>query len=161
MATKGNKKLNEGIPETKDAFVLIVKTEWNAQIVDVLEAGCKKVLKAAGIKTKTMVVPGAFEVPFAIKRYYQYNFKNRADAFVALATVIRGNTPHFDYVCRGITDGVMHLNLMLDVPTVFGVLTVDNEQQAIDRIGGAHGHKGEEAATTAIKMIALNKASKK
>jgi 6,7-dimethyl-8-ribityllumazine synthase len=69
--------------------------------------------------------------------------------------VIKGDTPHFDYVCKAVTDGVVQLNLMLPVPTIFGVLTVDNQQQADDRVGGKHGHKGEEAAVTALKMIAF------
>ncbi len=159
MATKGNTVLNKGIPVVQDAFVVIVKTEWNAHIIDRLEKGCKKVLKDNGIKSKTVVVPGAFEIPFAIKTLHA-NSKQTADAFIALGTVIRGDTPHFDYVCKGITDGVMQLNLSLDVPTIFGVLTVDNEQQALERIGGLHGHKGEEAATTAIKMIALQRSIK-
>jgi 6,7-dimethyl-8-ribityllumazine synthase len=155
MATKGNKNLNEGIPTIQDAFVVIVKTEWNAHIIDKLEAGAKKVLKAAGVKTKTLVVPGAFEIPFAIRRYAESNLQE-ADAFIALGTIIRGDTPHFDYVCKAVTDGVLSLNMVLDVPTIFGVLTVDNEQQAIERIGGKHGHKGEEAGVTALKMMALN-----
>jgi 6,7-dimethyl-8-ribityllumazine synthase len=71
--------------------------------------------------------------------------------------VIRGDTPHFDYVCQAVTEGVVQLNLHLPVPTIFGVLTVDNEEQAKERIGGRHGHKGEEAAMTALKMIALKK----
>jgi 6,7-dimethyl-8-ribityllumazine synthase len=156
MATPGNIELNKGIPEIQDAFVIIVKTEWNAAIIDKLEKGCKKVLKQSGVKTKTIVVPGAFEVPFAIKAIAERS-KIPADAFIALGTVIRGDTPHFDYVCQGITDGIMQLNLTLDSPVIFGVLTVDNEQQAIERIGGKHGHKGEEAAVTAIKMIALKR----
>lgn len=156
MATKGNTALNKGIPELQDAFVVIVKTEWNAHIIDRLEKGCKKVLKASGVKTKTIVVPGAFEIPFAIKTLHA-NSRQPADAFIALGTVIRGDTPHFDYVCKGITDGIMQLNLTLNVPVIFGVLTVENEQQAEERIGGIHGHKGEEAATTAIKMIALQR----
>ena len=159
MATKGNTALNKGIPILQDAFVVIVKTEWNAHIIDRLEKGCKKVLKDNGVKTKTVVVPGAFEIPFAIRTLHT-NSKQPADAFIALGTVIRGDTPHFDYVCKGITDGVMQLNLSLDVPTIFGVLTVDNEQQAEERVGGKHGHKGEEAATTAIKMIALKRSIK-
>jgi 6,7-dimethyl-8-ribityllumazine synthase len=69
--------------------------------------------------------------------------------------VIRGDTPHFDYVCKAVTDGVTQLNLQLPVPSVFGVLTVDNEQQALERIGGKHGHKGEEAGITALKMVSL------
>ena len=156
MATQGNIELNKGIPIIKDAFVVIVKTEWNARIVDKLESGCKKILKANGVKIKTIVVPGAFEIPFAINIYAQKS-KISADAFIALAAVIRGDTPHFDYVCQGITDGVLQLNLSLDVPTIFGILTVENEHQAKERIGGRHGHKGEDAATTAIKMIAINR----
>jgi 6,7-dimethyl-8-ribityllumazine synthase len=155
MASKGNTELNKGIPTIKDAFVVIVKTEWNATIVNKLESGCKKILKQQGVRFKTIAVPGAVEIPFYIKRHAELS-SIKADAFIALGTVIRGDTPHFDYVCKAITDGVTQLNLMLDVPTIFGVLTVENEQQAIERIGGLHGHKGEEAATTAIKMIALN-----
>lgn len=152
MATKGNTALNKGIPKLKDAFVVIVKTEWNAHIVDELESGCVKVLKENDVRTRTVTVPGAFEIPFAVRAHTP-----QPDAFIALATVIRGDTPHFDYVCSGVTDGIMQLNLTLDVPVIFGVLTVDNEEQARERIGGKHGHKGEEAATTAIKMIALSK----
>src|SRR4029077_15237213 len=108
-------------------------------------------------------VPGCFEIPFAIKNYWEKWVKEnlparkqeKPDAFIALGCVVRGGTPHFDYVCKAITDGVLQLNLLLPVPTIFGVLTVDNEQQAQERIGGKHGHKGEEAAITALKMISL------
>ena len=155
MATKGNTSLHKGILTTKDAFVIIVKTEWNAHIVNKLEAGAKKSLKVLGAKCKVITVPGAFEIPFAIKAY-QEKSKQKADAFIALGTVIRGDTPHFDYVCKAVTDGIVALNMLLDVPTIFGILTVDTEQQAIERIGGIHGHKGEEAAITALKMIGLN-----
>ena len=95
-----------------------------------------------------------------MKQHYTYS-NLVPDAYITLGTVIRGDTPHFDYVCKTITDGVLQLNLSLDVPVIFGVLTVDNEQQAIERIGGKHGHKGEEAALTALKMIALNRKIKK
>lgn len=156
MATKGNTTVNKGIPLIKDAFVVIVKTEWNAHIINKLEAGVKKVFKAQNIRSKTIIVPGAFEIPFAVKNHYAY-CKELPDAYITLGTIIRGDTPHFDYVCKAITDGVLQLNLSLDAPVIFGVLTVDNEQQAIERIGGKHGHKGEEAAVTAIKMIALNR----
>lgn len=156
MATKGNTSLNKGIPVIKDAFVVIVKTEWNAHIINKLEAGAKKILKKQGIVCKTLVVPGAFEIPFAVKNHYAYS-QQPPDAYITLGTIIRGDTPHFDYVCKAVTDGVVQLNLTLDVPVVFGVLTVDNESQALERIGGVHGHKGEEAAITAIKMISLNR----
>ena len=157
MAAKGNIALKEGIPVLQDAFVIIVKTEWNAYIIDQLEEGCKKILEAYDVKSKTIVVPGAFEIPFTIKRLHLHCATQRPDAYIALGTIIRGDTPHFDYVCKGITDGVMQLNLSLDVPVIFGVLTVNNEQQALERIGGIHGHKGEEAAITALKMIALER----
>lgn len=156
MATKGNTSVNKGIPVIKDAFVVIVKTEWNAHIINKLEAGVKKVLKAQHVGCKTLLVPGAFEIPFAVKNHYTYANK-LPDAYITLGTVIRGDTPHFDYVCKAVTDGVVQLNLSLDTPVIFGVLTVDTEQQALERIGGIHGHKGEEAAITAIKMIALNR----
>mgnify|MGYP002402880843 CR=1 FL=1 len=121
------------------------------------EKGCREKLVEHKVKKIiTVTVPGAFEIPFAIKNYWKESGKkNRPDAFIALACVIRGDTPHFDYVSKAVTDGVLHLNLQLPVPTIFGVLTVDNEQQARERIGGKHGHKGEEAALTAIKMINL------
>lgn len=156
MATKGNTQLSKGIPATRDAFVVIVKTEWNARIISKLEAGVRKVLKAQGVQYKTITVPGAFEIPFAVKNHYAYS-KTPPDAYITLGTVIRGDTPHFDYVCKAVTDGVLQLNLTLDVPVIFGVLTLENEQQALERTGGKHGHKGEEAAITALKMIALNR----
>jgi len=157
MAEVTNSKLlntDTGIPK-KNAFIVLVKTEWNAAIVDELEKGCREKLEALKVKKIiTITVPGAFEIPFAIKNYWKKaGKKKKPDAFIALGCVIRGDTPHFDYVCRAVTDGVVQLNLSLPVPTIFGVLTVDNELQAKERIGGKYGHKGEEAAVTAIKMI--------
>ena len=149
----------------KDACIVLVKTEWNAAIVDELEKGCLSKLKETGIKKIiTLAVPGAVEIPFAVKNYWEHSKvkkKKRPDAFIALGCVIRGGTPHFEYVCKAVTEGVVQLNLLLPVPTIFGVLTVDNEEQAKERIGGAHGHKGEEAAITAIKMISINQSFKK
>jgi len=159
MADIANSKLLqeiEGIQQLKDALVVLVKTEWNAAIIDELETGCKKTLEVYGITSKTIIVPGAIEIPFAIKQYAGSGSPG-ATAFIALACVIRGGTPHFDYVCQSVTDGITQLNLLLEVPVIFGVLTVDNEQQARERIGGIHGHKGEEAAVTALKMMLLNK----
>lgn len=147
----------------KDACIVLVKTEWNAAIVDQLERGCIAELEKLGVKKIVIItVPGAFEIPFAIKNHWENcGKKNKADAFIALGCVIKGDTPHFDYVCKAITDGVIQLNLSLPVPTIFGVLTVNTEEQAMERIGGRHGHKGEEAAITAIKMIALINPQKK
>jgi len=155
MASTGNTSLNKGIPSIEDAFVVIVKTEWNKQIVDKLEEGAIGVLEKAKVKYFIITVPGAFEIPFTIKSYNDHA-THKADAFIALGTVIKGDTPHFDYVCKAVTDGIVQLNLHLKVPVIFGILTVNKEAQAIERIGGIHGHKGEEAAITALKMIDIN-----
>jgi 6,7-dimethyl-8-ribityllumazine synthase len=166
MAEVSNSKLldnNTGILK-EDACVVIVKTEWNAEIVDELENGCHKKLEQLGVQRINLItVPGAFEIPFGIKSYWdakKYS-DDRPCAFIALGCVVRGDTPHFDYVCKAVTDGVVQLNLTLPVPVIFGVLTVDNDQQAKERIGGKHGHKGEEAAITALKMAMLNKSFRK
>lgn len=151
-------KLNAGAREYTGACVVIVKTEWNAAVVDELEKGAIKVLKKQGVKDiRTIVVPGAVEIPFAVKTFWEtHKYKDvKPDAFITLGAVIRGDTPHFDYVCQAVTQGVGQLNLSLPVPTIFGVLTVNDSKQAEERIGGKHGHKGEEAALTALKMISL------
>ena len=162
MADIANSKLLqeiEGIRKIKDALVILVKTEWNSEIVNELESGCMKVLDQYDVRWKTITVPGAVEIPFAINHAYK-NIE-KVKAFIALGCVIKGDTPHFDYVCKSVTDGITQLNLNIDVPVIFGVLTVNNEEQAKERIGGAHGHKGEEAAITALKMIALSNKLKK
>lgn len=149
-----------GIPDMRDAGVVLVSTEWNDMIVNELVNGCERVLQEHGIhKIAKIKVPGAIELSFACRRYFENkeDTGQRPDAIIAFGCVIRGGTPHFDYVCRSVTDGITRLNLSLPVPVIFGVLTVDNMQQALERTGGTHGHKGEEAAITAIKMIAFNK----
>lgn len=148
-----------GIPPLTNVNVVVVRTEWNDAIVSALELGCRQTLEKAGVGYRLVTVPGAFEIPFAIRAFWDaHKYKDdRPHAFIALGCVLRGDTPHFEYVCRAVTDGVLQLNLTLPLPTIFGVLTVDNQQQAEDRIGGKQGHKGEEAAISAIKMIALQK----
>jgi 6,7-dimethyl-8-ribityllumazine synthase len=147
------------IPLLTNVNVVVVRTEWNDSIVSELELGCRQVLEKAGVGYRVVTVPGAFEIPFAIRAFWDaHKYKeDRPNAFIALGCVLRGDTPHFEYVCRAVTDGVLQLNLTLPLPTIFGVLTVDTQQQAEDRIGGKQGHKGEEAAVSAIKMIALQK----
>ena len=146
-----------GISIQTNACVVLVKTSWNAHITNALESGCIEKLKAHGLTICQLEVPGAFELPFAIRHYWDiHKYKDcKPSAFIALGCVIKGDTPHFDYVCKAVTDGILQLNLCLPIPTIFGVLTVDNEMQAMERIGGKHSHKGTEAAATAIKMIAL------
>jgi 6,7-dimethyl-8-ribityllumazine synthase len=155
MSSSGKSK--SATVKLKNASVVVVRTEWNAQIVDELFAGCKKVLEGNNISIREFSVPGAFEIPFAINAYWHKAGKKKPDAFIALGCVIKGDTPHFEYVCRAVTDGVASLNLQLPVPVIFGVLTVDNSDQARERIGGLHGHKGEEAADAAIKMISFSR----
>jgi 6,7-dimethyl-8-ribityllumazine synthase len=149
-----------GILLPKDACVVIIRTEWNDHINGALEEGCKRILKEHQIKYKTLMVPGAIEIPFCIKRYWDkcclHSLTDRPHAFIALGCVLRGDTPHFEYVCQAVTTGIVQLNLQLPIPTIFGVLTVNDEQQALERTGGRHGHKGEEAAITALKMMSLD-----
>jgi len=166
MAEVSNSKLlniDAGILK-EDACVVMIRTEWNADIVDELENGCRKKLQQLGVeKIGLITVPGAVEIPFGIKSYWdakKYS-DDRPCAFIALGCVVRGDTPHFDYVCKAVTDGVLQLNLQLPVPVIFGVLTVDNNEQARERIGGKHGHKGEEAAIAALKMASLSKSFRK
>jgi 6,7-dimethyl-8-ribityllumazine synthase len=157
-------QLKTGTHDFTGACVVLVRTEWNAKIVDELEKGCRKILEEFSVKEIiTITVPGAIEIPFAVKTYWDNksrHIKTRPHAFISLGCVIKGGTPHFDYVCKYVTEGIAQLNLMIDVPTIFGILTVENLQQAEERIGGKHGHKGEEAAITALKMIALTETFK-
>lgn len=157
MADVANSKLLkelEGIRQMENALVVLVKTEWNAEIVDELEKGCQRILERYSVTHRTLVVPGAVEIPFAIQQCWANN--NAPSAFIALGCIVRGGTPHFEYVCQSVTSGITHLNLNMQVPVIFGVLTVDTNEQAKERIGGAHGHKGEEAAITALKMMLIN-----
>lgn len=156
--TQDSRLTTAGIPDVKNACLVLVKTEWNAVIVNELEKGCINILQQLQVKKIiTITVPGAVEIPFGIKSYWEnIAKKKRPDAFIALGCVIRGDTPHFDYVCKAVTEGIVQLNILLPVPSIFCVLTVENEDQANERIGGKHGHKGEEAAITALKMIRLS-----
>jgi 6,7-dimethyl-8-ribityllumazine synthase len=99
-----------------------------------------------------MTVPGSFELTFGCRLMAD---KHALDAVIALGCVIQGETKHFDYICQGVTHGITELNLEYDIPFIFGVLTTNTQQQALDRAGGKHGNKGDEAAITAIKMVGL------
>jgi 6,7-dimethyl-8-ribityllumazine synthase len=158
MASLGNEQAVAAgnYPDAAGWTVVLVKTEWNAAIVDELAAGTEKVLRQAGVqRIETIVVPGAVEIPFAVASHARNHYL--ADAYIALGCVIKGDTPHFEYVCQSVTQSITQLNITLEAPVIFGVLTVNTEAQAFERIGGIHGHKGEEAAVAALKMIALNK----
>jgi 6,7-dimethyl-8-ribityllumazine synthase len=153
----------DNLRELKDARIAIVYTEWNEKIVGELMNGCKMVTSSLNASIiDEVAVPGSFELSFACKRVWEHyellDASRRPEAIIAFGAVIRGGTPHFEYVSQAVTDGILQLNLKLPIPIIFGVLTLDNEDQAWERLGGAHGHKGEEAAITALKMIRLCRA---
>jgi 6,7-dimethyl-8-ribityllumazine synthase len=132
--------------------VAIVAAEWNSKITGALTKSALNTLSNAGVKpgdVKVFHVPGAIELTFAASQIIETGL---FDAVIVFGCVIRGGTPHFDYVCQSVTQGITHLNAECDIPVIFGVLTVDKEQDAIDRCGGICGDKGAEAADAAIRM---------
>lgn len=150
----------DALEHLSNARLAIVHTEWNDQIVAEQIKGCERIAGHFGASIIDKVaVPGSFELPFGCKRLWNHyelvSAEMQPEAIIAFGAVIRGGTPHFDYVCNAVTDGILQLNLSLPIPVIFGVLTLDNDEQAWERLGGKHGHKGEEAALTALKMISL------
>ena len=136
-----------------DAVIGIVASRYNARIVDRLLSACVARLQQAGLSADRILVievPGAFEIPVAVQRLA---LKKNCDAIIALGAVIRGETPHFEYISRECADGLARIALDQDIPIIFGVLTVDNMEQALDRSGAEESNKGVEAAQTAIHMI--------
>lgn len=130
--------------------IALVRTEWNDKIVSEMVAGAERAITPNGGQAlNPLLVPGAFELPFGCRMASELS----VDAVIAFGAVIRGGTPHFDYVCKAVTEGITQLNLTLGVPVIFGVLTLNNEAEAWERLGGAHGHKGEEAGLAALKMV--------
>lgn len=141
-----------------DVRVAIIQAEWNGHITDELTRGCVERLHRAGVddaSIDTFRVPGAVELTFAASQIIE---TGGYDVCIVFGCVIRGGTPHFDYVCQSVTQGITYLNAECDIPVIFGVLTVDDEGQAKERIGGIHGHKGEEAADAALKMVRFRRA---
>lgn len=138
-----------------DTRIAIVAARFNAPIVDELLAGCVRRLQELGIDADRIsihYVPGAFELPLAAKAIAR---TKRVAAVVCVGAVIRGDTPHFEYVAGECARGIAQVSLSEMLPVIFGVLTTNTEQQAMDRIGGSHGHAGERAAEAAVEMIAL------
>ena len=135
--------------------VVIVQATWNARITGELLNGCASVLHENGLVEENLIVlkvPGSFELIGGAKLALE---QLKPDAVICLGCVIKGDTPHFEYVSQSVTQGLTLLQTQTIVPIVFGVLTVLNEEQALQRLGGTHGHKGKEAAQTALQMIAL------
>lgn len=140
------------VPDASNMCFGIVVSEWNPEITGSLLDGCVATLEKHGtlpenIHVKT--VPGSFELIYGA---HQMVLNGGYDAVIILGSVIRGETPHFDYICQGVTNGIAHINAKSEIPVVFGLLTTNDLQQAQDRSGGKLGNKGDECAVVAIKM---------
>jgi 6,7-dimethyl-8-ribityllumazine synthase len=156
MTTKNLSVYDPGlVPDASDMRFGIVVSDWNMEVTWKLLDGAVGTLKKHGASDKNIVVkhvPGSFELTLGAQFMAEYD---DLDAVICLGCVIQGETPHFTYICQGVTQGITQLNLEYNLPFIFGVLTTTTQQQAIDRAGGKLGNKGDEAAITAIKMAAL------
>lgn len=151
--------LKSGVIKIKRSIVrkkfAIVVAEWNEEITEALYAGAHASLIANGVDKKNIVrknVPGSFEL--SLGGLWMAEDK-KIDAVICLGCVIQGETPHFDFICEAVANGITQAGLKTKKPVIFGVLTTLNKQQALERAGGKHGNKGEEAALTALGMLAF------
>lgn len=145
------------IPNLASKKFGIVVAEWNEEITEALYNGSMEVLLKHGIPAshiERINVPGTFELSLGAQWMAA---KEYVDAVICLGCVIQGETRHFDFICQAVAAGITEVNLKYNKPVIFGVLTTDNKDQAFDRAGGKHGNKGDEAAVTALKMLALTK----
>jgi len=141
------------IPSKPNAKIGIAVSEWNKEVTFALLEGAMQVLTEANIATDNVIVksvPGSFELILASQKLAQ---QSDIDAVLTLGCVIQGETLHFDFICDAVANLIANVNLKYDKPVIFGVLTTDNQQQALDRAGGKHGNKGREAAYTALRML--------
>ncbi len=158
MATVDLSKYDkDSVPSASEMTFGIVVSDWNSEVTFSLLQGARDTLIKHGADPENICefhVPGSFELVYASKRVSE---ELDVDAVIALGCVVRGGTPHFDYVCQGTTNGLSKLNTEGTIPFIFGLLTTDDMQQSLDRAGGKLGNKGVEAAITAIKMVDFNK----
>jgi 6,7-dimethyl-8-ribityllumazine synthase len=144
------------LPDVTDKKFAIVVAEWNTEVTESLFEGAYQTLLQHGVIAENITranVPGSFELTLGAQLYAQ---KPEVDAVIALGCVIQGETRHFDFICHAVAHGLTDVGLKFNKPVIFGVLTPNNQQQALDRAGGIHGNKGDEAAITAIKMLGLH-----
>lgn len=144
--------MNGSLPDASDMRFGIVVSQWNGNITGQLLKGALAKLAELGVREENITVkavPGSFELIFGCSQMSKVGW---VDAIIAIGCVIRGDTPHFDYICQGVTQGLTLLNTKGDIPIVYGLLTTNNVEQAEERSGGILGNKGEEYAITAIKM---------
>lgn len=143
------------IPNAKDFRFGIVVSEWNPEITSNLHKGALETLLDCGALQENIIsweVPGSFELVYGAKKMIE---SQNLDAVIAIGNVIQGETKHFDFVCEGVTHGIVDLNVQCDTPVIFCVLTDNTRQQSLDRSGGKLGNKGIECAVAAVKMAAL------
>lgn len=145
------------IPSASGFRIGIVTAQWNAEITGALYKGAYDLLIKQGADPENIIsilVPGSYELIAGAGILLS---KQKLDAVICLGCVIQGETPHFDYICNGVANGIANVSIKHGKPVIFGVLTTLNQQQALDRAGGKHGNKGDEAAATAILMVELEK----
>jgi 6,7-dimethyl-8-ribityllumazine synthase len=145
------------IPDASGMRFGIVVADWNREVTGALLEGAVSTLRRHGVNDDDIVtrhVPGTFELTLGAQWLAEYD---DLDGVICLGCVIQGETPHFTYICHGVTQGITQLNLDYNIPFIFGVLTTLTLQQALERAGGIHGNKGDEAAVTAIQMAALQR----
>jgi len=133
----------------------ILVSEWNNEVTESLYSGAIETLIGHGVKRENIIrkdVPGSFELTLGAQWMAQ---QDDIDAVICLGCVIQGETKHFDFICNAVAQGITDVNLKYNKPVIFGVLTPNNQKQALDRAGGKHGNKGDEAAITAIKMLSI------
>jgi 6,7-dimethyl-8-ribityllumazine synthase len=143
----------KSLPDSAGKKIGIVVSKWNDSITySLLDGAVNTLLSANVLKDDILIVevPGTFELPFAAQRILK---KKNLDAVICLGCVIQGETRHFDFICDATANGIMRVSLDNELPVIFGVLTTDTLQQAIDRSGGLHGNKGIEAAATALQLL--------
>ena len=143
------------IPNAKSFRFGIVVSEWNSEITKNLQKGAIETLLDCGAIKENIIswdVPGSFELVYGCKKMIQ---SQKIDAIIAIGNVIQGETKHFDFVCEGVTQGIVDLNIKHEIPVIFCVLTDNTKQQSLDRSGGKLGNKGIECAVAAVKMAAL------
>jgi len=143
---------SQSIPDASNMCFGIVVAEWNPEITGALLQGAVSTLEKHGALPENIHVkrvPGSFELIYGA---HQMTMRGEYDAIIILGSVIRGETPHFDYICQGVTYGIAKLNATNEIPIIYGLLTTENMEQAKDRSGGRLGNKGDECAIDAIKM---------
>ncbi len=155
MADYSQQDFLQSVPdasELKAKKIAVITAQWNSEITGKMREGALAVLAASGVSANAITkikVPGAFELSYAANKAAL----DGSDAIICLGCVIQGETPHFDFICAAVAHGITQVSLHHNIPVAFGVLTTNSQEQALERVGGKHGHKGEEAAVTVLQLL--------